>query len=238
MISIHLMLRFISCNNCKTAFLIIISIHLMLRFINQATPTQLSSATFQYISCYGLSGYGRLTDKAQEHFNTSHVTVYLMFYLLFFFMRYNFNTSHVTVYLHGNGRMEYRTKFQYISCYGLSRFFLFIVLTLTKFQYISCYGLSADAPVDSPADFISIHLMLRFIFSHFAHSSEEYLFQYISCYGLSFPKSNRRRRKNNFNTSHVTVYQKSSISSTIRKTISIHLMLRFIPRRRQYKKAK
>ena len=118
--------------------------------------------------------------------------------------------------------------FQYISCYGLSRFFLFIVLTLTKFQYISCYGLSADAPVDSPADFISIHLMLRFIFSHFAHSSEEYLFQYISCYGLSFPKSNRRRRKNNFNTSHVTVYQKSSISSTIRKTISIHLMLRFI----------
>ena len=80
--------------------------------------------------------------------------------------------------------------------------------------------------------------MLRFIFSHFAHSSEEYLFQYISCYGLSFPKSNRRRRKNNFNTSHVTVYQKSSISSTIRKTISIHLMLRFIPRRRQYKKAK
>ena len=104
-------------------------------------------------------------------------------------------------------------SFQYISCYGLSRFFLFIVLTLTKFQYISCYGLSADAPVDSPADFISIHLMLRFIFSHFAHSSEEYLFQYISCYGLSFPKSNRRRRKNNFNTSHVTVYQKSSISS-------------------------
>ena len=130
------------------------------------------------------------------------------------------------------------SEFQYISCYGLSRFFLFIVLTLTKFQYISCYGLSADAPVDSPADFISIHLMLRFIFSHFAHSSEEYLFQYISCYGLSFPKSNRRRRKNNFNTSHVTVYQKSSISSTIRKTISIHLMLRFIPRRRQYKKAK
>ena len=185
MISIHLMLRFISCNNCKTAFLIIISIHLMLRFINQATPTQLSSATFQYISCYGLSECTLCPGSAFP-------------------------------------------KFQYISCYGLSRFFLFIVLTLTKFQYISCYGLSADAPVDSPADFISIHLMLRFIFSHFAHSSEEYLFQYISCYGLSFPKSNRRRRKNNFNTSHVTVYQKSSISSTIRKTISIHLMLRFI----------
>ena len=164
MISIHLMLRFISCNNCKTAFLIIISIHLMLRFINQATPTQLSSATFQYISCYGLSGYGRLTDKAQEHFNTSHVTVYLMFYLLFFFMRYNFNTSHVTVYLHGNGRMEYRTKFQYISCYGLS---------------------PAAGGTSGHLSAISIHLMLRFIFQSLTAYPVSQEFQYISCYGLS-----------------------------------------------------
>ena len=70
----------------------------MLRFINQATPTQLSSATFQYISCYGLSGYGRLTDKAQEHFNTSHVTVYRGGFGNGFGGNGNFNTSHVTVY--------------------------------------------------------------------------------------------------------------------------------------------
>ena len=130
-------------------------------------------------------------------------------------------------------------SFQYISCYGLSKGDIVLVYRLSEFQYISCYGLSECTLCPGSAfpkfQYISCYGLSRFFLFIVLTLTK---FQYISCYGLSFPKSNRRRRKNNFNTSHVTVYQKSSISSTIRKTISIHLMLRFIPRRRQYKKAK
>ena len=98
-----------------------------------------------------------------------------------------------------------------------------------SFQYISCYGLSLVQA--------SVNLYLQ-------------LFQYISCYGLSWDKSDNSEHFYDFNTSHVTVYQKlmpcgtgtdchfntshvtvyhfSESRSNISNHISIHLMLRFI----------
>ena len=135
----------------------------MLRFIAIGNYFDQLIQAFQYISCYGLSKRKNQQCFLHSNFNTSHVTVYLMFYLLFFFMRYNFNTSHVTVYLHGNGRMEYRTKFQYISCYGLSP----CCIGKNQLKYISIHLMLRFICVCDRARVhviqISIHLMLRFI---------------------------------------------------------------------------
>ena len=98
-----------------------------------------------------------------------------------------------------------------------------------EFQYISCYGLSLVQA--------SVNLYLQ-------------LFQYISCYGLSWDKSDNSEHFYDFNTSHVTVYQKLMPCGTgtdchfntshvtvyhffgaiarRHAVISIHLMLRFI----------
>ena len=53
---------------------------------------------------------------------------------------------------------------------------------------------------------ISIHLMLRFILSRTSVAGNVSSFQYISCYGLSKKFSGIRRKRRDFNTSHVTVY--------------------------------
>ena len=136
------MLRFISCNNCKTAFLIIISIHLMLRFINQATPTQLSSATFQYISCYGLSCNQVDSFIAEYHFNTSHVTVYLLTFCALF------------------GRIP-------ISIHLMLRFIRMYIMSWKRISKISIHLMLRFIPIfplHRPYPYqISIHLMLRFI---------------------------------------------------------------------------
>ena len=121
------------------------------------------------------------------------------------------------------------TKFQYISCYGLSNDSQFVYIAQLKFQYISCYGLSD-------------------IF--FAPKVPHSAFQYISCYGLSTARRETDLMKNyfntshvtvyqsralniiwhssNFNTSHVTVYPRNGITLDQIRRISIHLMLRFI----------
>ena len=100
------------------------------------------------------------------------------------------------------------------------------------------------------AKLISIHLMLRFIFLPPGSKSGKEKFQYISCYGLSrchiiytaiifnfntshvtvYQKADLERRRDGFyfNTSHVTVYLSSYVFVCLRIVISIHLMLRFI----------
>ena len=55
---------------------------------------------FQYISCYCLSAIRSPFSITVSHFNTSHVTVYLLFCLYRKIQKCHFNTSHVTVYRH------------------------------------------------------------------------------------------------------------------------------------------
>ena len=55
------------------------------------------------------------------HFNTSHVTVYLLRSLNTRSVRSDFNTSHVTVYQFPYYYDPAKATFQYISCYCLSK---------------------------------------------------------------------------------------------------------------------
>ena len=119
-----------------------ISIHLMLLFINnefgmnqpgigfQYIPCYcLSNSTpgmhfptlpFQYIPCYCLSLKIDKQYQAYNHFNTSHVTVYLPIFAIISAFFSNFNTSHVTVYHSAPGNGFNEKLFQYIPCYCLS----------------------------------------------------------------------------------------------------------------------
>ena len=75
-----------------------VSIHLMLLFILLLQPVQNCQARFQYISCYSLSN-GTLTPSDVEiRFNTSHVTLYLLYHVFHVCCKCRFNTSHVTLY--------------------------------------------------------------------------------------------------------------------------------------------
>ena len=76
------------------------------------------------------------------NFNTSHVTVYRKTSVIDAIRYAHFNTSHVTVYLVVDNNLPKSRKFQYISCYGLSRDNEWILGRYHVFQYISCYGLS------------------------------------------------------------------------------------------------
>ena len=100
---------------------ICISIHLMLLFIN-VIP-------FQKIN--------------EIHFNTSHVTVYLLLYSDRAVSISDFNTSHVTVYPQTHRGSSYQDLI------SIHLMLLFILIQLPcnawffQFQYISCYCLSA-----------------------------------------------------------------------------------------------
>ena len=125
-----------------------VSIHLMLLFIRKSV----------YLRCF--SGC----------FNTSHVTLYhvdlgsgiicinvsIHLMLLFiingsvqrYLLIYSFNTSHVTLYLIPKQKKLVALKFQYISCYSLSKPFGQRKNALALFQYISCYSSSKTRRTD------------------------------------------------------------------------------------------
>ena len=127
----------------------------------------------------------RLTFYKRKDFNTSHVTVYHCFHVIFTkskqfqyipcyglsdhpdqrrSVKPNFNTSHVTVYLCSNFSFRH------------DRFYF---NTSHVTVYLECYGTSEKE------EHISIHPMLRFIPSVYCFCTLLPLFQYIPCYGLS-----------------------------------------------------
>mgnify|MGYP000069835518 CR=1 FL=1 len=163
-----------------------------------------------------------------NHFNTSHVTVYPRLLALKRNQNSDFNTSHVTVYLVVDNNLPKSRKFQYISCYGLSlricsitgicRHFNTSHVTVYRnqidpntgldiFQYISCYGLSERC-------IAMLQVLENFNTSHVTVYHEKPVEYDV--------------KADYFNTSHVTVYQIGYVLSKCTKTISIHLMLRFI----------
>ena len=102
----------------------------------------------------------------------------------------HFNTSHVTVYLATSKLTTPQDRFQYISCYGLSEGEVRVPNMLIVFQYISCYGLSVsnEARKRGKQQFQYISCYgLSFEFGCIVQKI--YVFQYISCYGLSRPGS-------------------------------------------------
>ena len=187
-----------------------------------------------------------------NHFNTSHVTVYPRLLALKRNQNSDFNTSHVTVYLVVDNNLPKSRKFQYISCYGLSRDNEWILGRYHVFQYISCYGLSLRI--------CSITGICRhFNTSHVTVYRNQIdpntgldIFQYISCYGLSVEERKALLQKLSFqyiscyglslrilctrdcctSFQYISCYGLSKEKTTGKTAlvISIHLMLRFIPR--------
>ena len=121
--------------------------------------------------------------------------------------------------------------FQYISCYSLSGFVQYPIFNCNSFNtsHVTLYLISRRKSLQSSS--VSIHLMLLFIGdADAAQSGDEdsfdtshvtlylvqpdfYLlvdvFQYISCYSLSRVIQRRGTCQFRFNTSHVTLYQKT-----------------------------
>ena len=145
--------------------------------------------------------------------NTISIHLMLLFipfsFAIFSSLRH-FNTSHVTVYRQTAYGTESFPKFQYISCYCLSRiplasssiwlYFNTSHVTVYQnckrccemrliFQYISCYCLSVCSIITKQIFLISIHLMLLFIVFPCVNLIIFNTFQYISCYCLSIPWS-------------------------------------------------
>ena len=136
----------------------------MLLFIRKEQEGVPFYTIFQYISCYCLSHHPSRCSRMYNHFNTSHVTVYLFGTILAPFYLHYFNTSHVTVYPIS---IRYSRNFSFISIHLMLLFIIFSISLRSvrlQFQYISCYCLSRKCGVCDSLDFpISIHLMLLFI---------------------------------------------------------------------------
>ena len=205
-ISIHLMLLFIG-RSLQRRYRCYISIHLMLLFI--LLPLRLLQMLL--------------------HFNTSHVTVYrhqdeydteydmISIHLMLLFIQErisysiidrHFNTSHVTVY-------QRKLCFSNIGVTDFNTSHVTVYHVLRHLTDLVCS--------------ISIHLMLLFIDSNPKTHLIVVLFQYISCYCLSIHFISYCTYSFYFNTSHVTVYPIYTPNIFLASSISIHLMLLFIP---------
>ena len=150
----------------------------------------------------------RKSSKAVKHFNTSHVTVYPVRNCLLGLAK--------LISIHPMLRFidkELRTEridpiFQYIPCYGLSAVALDFCIVRYIFQYIPCYGLSgASAAGWSPGSEFQYIPCYGLSCGNDREWSNRMLFQYIPCYGLSRYRVAVICYREDFNTSHVTVYR-------------------------------
>ena len=100
-------------------------------------------------------------------------------------MKMSFNTSHVTLYQLTVEIRQKIKKFQYISCYSLSKTAANLRSRTARFNtsHVTLYqNLASRKKLNSR---VSIHLMLLFIGKIDRKYMAHYMFQYISCYSLS-----------------------------------------------------
>ena len=97
---------------------------------------------FQYISCYGLSWFSVAPVFANI------ISIHLMLRFIADSLRKLEWILVISIHLMLRFILcqcpvsDSRSEFQYISCYGLSKFRIFLFYSGLVFQYISCYGLS------------------------------------------------------------------------------------------------
>ena len=103
-----------------------------------------------------------------------------------------------------------------------------MVVYAEKFQYISCYSLSKCPDSKCYSINVSIHLMLLFISNQCSESIRASTFQYISCYSLSLCDRTGRLVEDEFQ--YISCYSLSLylLRIFLRPDVSIHLMLLFI----------
>ena len=100
----------------------------------------------------------------------------------------SFNTSHVTLYRAKEWAMEHlECEFQYISCYSLSdsAYIRYLVVLCFNTSHVTLYR--GMASTNGMERYVSIHLMLLFIYILPRNHLRMSVFQYISCYSLSLP---------------------------------------------------
>ena len=136
------MLLFIRVESYQCARWNIISIHLMLLFISLREISTRQLLKFQYISCYCLS-FGAVFMKTEEVI-FQYISCYCLsiISIMFLCISDDFNTSHVTVY-------RFNTFPVWVNLtISIHLMLLFIVFKSffadvnPLFQYISCYCLS------------------------------------------------------------------------------------------------
>ena len=179
----------------------------MLLFIFFCILFLLSPSWFQYISCYSLSVQGAAEMPWLISFNTSHVTLYLQQMVA--------DADEVT--------------FQYISCYSLSdsAYIRYLVVLCFNTSHVTLYR--GMASTNGMERYVSIHLMLLFIYILPRNHLRMSVFQYISCYSLSspFPPNLLYSKLVSIHLMLLFIGYTSKDSRRSRR-VSIHLMLLFI----------
>ena len=161
------MLRFIQRGKWVKHIFCAISIHPMLRFICIMVDSSISTFWFQYIPCYGLSFFRKETYVSCKNFNTSHVTVYLSFFLLYA-VRTNISIHPMLRFIDERSRNN-------ITVYTIS------IHPMLRFIYCAICNISFSL-------LISIHPMLRFIVTKMDHRKVEINFNtsHVTVYPILF----------------------------------------------------
>ena len=142
----------------------IVSIHLMLLFIHPWKDGPAGIQSFQYISCYSLSGLRKGIYQRCPAFQ--YISCYSLSKKMSFEIAKKMVFQYISCYslsLRSKDINPNRFKFQYISCYSLSVEELKRGNGFPEFQYISYYSLSVLHPPQIVEQLVSIHLMLLFI---------------------------------------------------------------------------
>ena len=162
-----------------------ISIHLMLLFIFFKSSTSHGESSFQYISCYCLSG------RRDERVAIDIISIHLMLLFIpngnaFILSRiWYFNTSHVTVYRiildrgQGVNAISIHLMLLFISCTSSVTviYFYFNTSHVTVYQNQNSQYRKMNGNFNT--SHVTVYHELR------EYQPTEQLFQYISCYCLS-----------------------------------------------------
>ena len=111
-------------------------------------------------------------------------------------------------------------------CYCQSNSIIYNILYCFNISHVTLYRKYSCQ--NSRRRWVSIHLMLLFIFFCILFLLSPSWFQYISCYSLSVQGAAEMPWLISFNTSHVTLYREEVVWYGTENCVSIHLMLLFI----------
>ena len=117
-----------------------ISIHLMLWFNTSVFPVFGALGGFQYILCYGSTGYMCCPHDMTPKFQYILCYGSTLRHSAFRSVLQYFNTSYVMVQQENFDQLINFYVFQYILCYGSTQSNGGDYLVLSRFQYILCYG--------------------------------------------------------------------------------------------------
>ena len=141
----------------------------------------------------------------------------------------SFNTSHVTLYQITRYLKQLIKRFQYISCYSLSRYLVLVLLSWKRFNtsHVTLYQAKMEALFTNVTRFNTSHVTLYLQNVDYGKMAKG--FQYISCYSLSSQYPEGQVGICAW-FQYISCYSLSRpvYDTIVREMVSIHLMLLFI----------